>query len=417
MWFLAALLILSVFLTPASMLIRPDYFLGVLLCLLGMSKRSSTMFRLAARETWLLILLAIFSVFSIAVQLTGKGFALRDLMILVRYVVYIATLFAGIAVGLSSTRINILWYVALGLIILIIAISFAQYFNIGRINTIMIPIYTVADRYSVLEEGLSWRRIIGTMGNPNYWGFFIGSGLILSAYMCLQKRLLFAAPTLLLFVCIIMTGSRTSLLAALLAIITSALVIASTGKRLNLKTFTPVLLTAAILGGMYIAYSYFTADYYESHDRFSTNNLGTLELRMKWWGQVLSTMLAEPYTFVLGRGPNKLENVRYGDNIYILYLRDFGLIGLGLYLMFLRLVTRTLLQLTRQLARNNPALSQLAAVTLLLFVQLATFDMAADGWFNVRIAELLLFCYGFTLGLAHKHRQRRKLHESIHRNS
>jgi hypothetical protein len=384
--------------------------------MIGLSKRAGAKPRLVATETWLLILLALFAAFSIVVQLTAKDVSPRDLMVIIRYVVYLATLYAGIAVGLSSTKTSPLWYLSLALIGLSIAISFAQYFNIGGINSVMLPIYTEDNRYSVLEEGLSWRRIVGTMGNPNYWGFFLGLGFILSSYMCLKKRFIFLAPALLLFVSIVMTGSRTSLLAAIATMLVGALLTTvHSNKRFALKALVPLLIACLLLGTLYFSYSYFTADYYEAKDRFSTSNLNTFELRIQWWIKILNEMSLQPYTFMLGQGPNKLESVRYGDNIYILYLRDFGLIGLGLYLLLLAKIIRTLFYRTAQLA-SSPYLGYLAAITFLCFVQLAIFDLAADGWFNVRMAEVLLFGYGLTLGLTHKHHKRRIFYESLHSN-
>ncbi|MCA9421024.1 MAG: hypothetical protein KC592_08405 [Nitrospira sp.] len=356
----------------------------------------------------LLALSALVSIFGQVVL--ADGFTGRDLMVVLRYVVYLAALYAGVATALAGEGIVLRW-VALCLVGLAIIISFMQYFNIGGLNSTIVPYYSVADRYAILESGESWRRIIGTMGNPNYWGFILGLGFIYSSYMCLQKQYRFFGLALLFFLSIIMSGSRTGITASFAAVIIGFLSTAITQRRLATKFAMFTLSVGLLVGSIYLAFSLFSENYYDAQDRFSISNLGTLRQRMLWWVEIYHKMAAQPYAFVIGFGPDKLHSVRFSDNMYVRYFRDFGLIGLVLYLV---LLLRFLTRVYRLSNVVDGKLSVFIKVTWLGFVQLAVFDLAADGWFNVRITELLLFSYGLAIGFVYRRRRDGAQHESIH---
>ena len=415
MWILAAGFILSVFFVPASIAVRPDYILPVLMCVIGYVKFGDRLVKLAIKEARLILWLAFFAIISIAGQyFAGSGLSSRDFMVVVRYVVYLATIYAGLTVALSMRSSGLLRLLSLLLVLALIAISFSQYFNLGGINSFLVPFYSEEGRYATLEAGMSWRRIIGTMGNPNYWGFLLGLGFTYAGYMCLQKHYMHIALVIPLFIALIMTGSRTSLVATMVAMLVGFFLMANTGKKASLKSMMPILAGVAFFGLIYFVFSLFLANFYESENRFASTNLGTLELRIQWWFEIFRKMFDQPHTFIIGQGPAKLESVRFGDNMYIRYLRDFGIIGLSLYMMLLFNIFKKLYRLSRLLKQKS---SIFLVVVFLGFVQLAVFDLAADGWFNVRIAELLLFAYGLAVGSAYKNIWRKSKDESIHNNT
>ena len=60
MWILAAGFILSVFFVPASIAVRPDYILPVLMCVIGYVKFGDRLVKLAIKEARLILWLAFF---------------------------------------------------------------------------------------------------------------------------------------------------------------------------------------------------------------------------------------------------------------------------------------------------------------------------------------------------------------------
>lgn len=403
---LALTFILSVFFVPASVLIRPDYFIVSLIALSGLISHRNPIFKLASIETKLFLMLSFFAIISLGRQVLSLSVSPRDFMVIVRYVVYLQTVYAGISIGIKAKKLGALKFCVFMLIVVSVVVSFIQYFNIGGLNSIIIPIYGFENKYEILQSDASWRRIIGTMGNPNYWGFMLGVGFIVSFTMFFQRKYMYAVPALLLFVSIIMTGSRTALIAAILTAVLGLFLTAGGERKLSTKKIVVLFGGGVIFIMLYFAYNIFTENYFDNQDRFSTSNLHTLDLRMQWWGEILSNMLQHPHTFFIGNGPSKLDSIRHGDNMYIRYLRDFGIFSLSIYLSLFYQITKKIRAVSRD---KQTKFKVFSTVLFLVFMLLFIFDMAADGWFNVRIAEILLFSYGLLLGVWYRERREKNI--------
>jgi len=398
--------ILSAFFVPASVIIRPDYFIVFLIALSGLISHRAPIFKLASIETKLFILLSFFAIISLARQVLSLSVSPRDFMVIIRYVVYLLAIYAGIGTGIKVKKLGILKFCVFMLIVVSVVVSFVQYFNIGGLNSIIIPIYGFENKYEILQSDASWRRIIGTMGNPNYWGFMLGASFIVSYTMCFQRKYIHVVPALLLFVSIIMTGSRTALIATSVTALLGLFLISGNERKLSTKKIGVILGGGVIFIMLYFTYNLFTENYFENQDRFSTSNLHTLDLRMQWWSEILTNMLQHPHTFFVGNGPSKLDTIRHGDNMYIRYLRDFGIFSLSIYLALFYQIIKKIRVISRDKQTRFKAFS---SALFLIFMLLLIFDMAADGWFNVRIAEILLFNYGLLLGGWYREREEKKI--------
>ncbi len=398
MIFLILTITLSAFFVPASILLRPEYFLMAAIALWGLVANKVSVLRFTSVETTLFFLLSVFALLSILGQvLSGYSVSARDFQVLVRYLVYLFAIYAGVMLGMRVRRFDVLIWLVLSLMIVAVILSFIQYFNLGGMNSLLVPFYSLdgtGHKYVILESDASWRRIIGIMGNPNYWGLVLGAGFLICFYKCSQRSYFYFIPALLLLAGIIMTGSRTALVATVLAALFGLLLIVRRQCKFDRKVSHTVV-ACVLLFLFYFVYAWFIENYYENQNRFSASNLHTLELRMQLWSKTLNQIFAQPQNIIIGKGPTKLESVRHGDNMYIRYLRDFGFIGLLIYLSLVYQIVKKI-----RLIRHDDRvqLEAYASVLLMFLCLFLVFDLAADGWFNVRIAQMWLFSYGLLLG-------------------
>lgn len=393
---LSLALIASAFLVPASVIYRPEYFLLALLSVIGVLSYGVQQAKHVKSEVIILLGLLFLASLSITIQvLVGKNFIFRDSMIIVRYGIYILALLAGTYIGLSIQRNGrVFFYAGYALAALSILISFFQYFNIANTNAYMVPIYRPT--YENLITGESWRRIIGTIGNPNYWGLWLGFCFVTAAYYAVVLRKATAYVfSFALLLCIVMTGSRTSLIAAVLGFAFTLISVYRYNPALLRGKSKSLSLMLVVFGGLAVALIlFFIRDYYSNQDRFSADNTKTLDLRVNHWLGFLSSMVENPIEILFGKGPSKDVGIRWGDNSYLLILRDYGIFSLAAYLYLLLTILRRLI-----LAIKSFPLHKLHSPTIALgclFVILI-FDLAADGWFNVRITLPLLFFYSMIL--------------------
>ena len=392
---LSFLLVLSAYLVPASILVRPEYFIVVFLGLIALLLKCRLVTKVFKKENTLFLFFILFAYFSLVAQfLFGKDFDSRDSMILVRYCIYLMSIWGGAYVALAIKREWIIGWLFILIVAGSIVISFMQYFNVFGINGIMVPLY--GEKYETLITGESWRRIIGTIGNANYWGLWLSLCFVASTYYSIIKRNIFIIPfAILLFVCIVMTGSRTALLAAILGFSVGFIFLSFS---LSVSTKKNIV-TLFILGGiaflLYFGYGMFTADYYENESRFDVDNTHTLELRLAHWNNFLMASLEKPYQILIGRGPSKTTEITFGDNMYFFILRDFGLISLITYLLLLKTF---LLRINKFIkVHQDIILRDKLAIALLFLITFCIFDLAADAWFNVRLVIPLLYGYGYLI--------------------
>jgi len=391
---LAMALLLSAFFISSKIIYRPEYIIVVILSLLSIITVGRKSLSCIGKELTLLYIMIVFAAISLIAQvIVGNSFIPRDYMILLRYLVYSLALIAGTFVSIRTKREWILKYSLLIIIISSIAISFMQYFNVSGINQFMVPIY--CDRYQSLIAGMSWRRIIGTIGNANYWGLLMALFFVGSTYYAIIKRKLTSLPfVVLLLISILMTGSRSALLVAAASPVIGLVMIGTKGQNLSQKkilTFIALIIATTFI---YFSYKIFISEYYENKDRFDMSNTQTLEMRVKYWSESLSEIIANPYQMIVGRGPSKSSQRVYGDNIYVLIFRDFGLISIIVYLLFLLTLFRRLLL---QIKLQPPDMVDRYSIGLFVFISIVIFDLAADTWFNVRLSIPLLFGYGYLM--------------------
>lgn len=384
----------SVILVPGSIFYRPDYVIAFLGALLGTFKMKAALFRIVGRQALILVLLNLFAIVSLMGQdLFGSSpLVAADGMIVFRYCFYVCALLFGVYAGRMDRNCTAIKLVLIVLIVFTVAISFIQYFNFLGLNLIIVPIY--AEDAETLIYGDYWRRVVGTLGNPNYWGLFLAFGAVICGVkIFIENRFLWALPGSLLAVCLLYTGSRGAIVAMASSLIATMLLVAFYSKvRLRWGYISAATVTLLLLYSFYYFNFGHSVGIDESSDRFSLDKIDTLYMRIDYWGRILADVGAQGFQALIGQGPSKTDTIRSGDNIYILLLRDFGLIGALLYISLIVSMFSRLSRFSRCRVRKS---RQLSIVGLSLIICLAVFDLAADAWFNVRIAAIILFLYGY----------------------
>jgi len=391
----------SVALVPASVFLRPDFLLAGVGALLAVrNRRSRSAVRLVMPEIWFLMALLLLAMATLISQLVLKGgFVPRDLMILLRYTFYACALSFGVATGAMMARPNqmITRAVLVGAVF-VVAVTIAQYFYPGGlVGAATLKLYGRPDAMAIAET--YWRRPMGTMGNPNYWGYYAGALMMTAVtYVLFGGKTKWVVVILGLLWVIILSGSRTALLAPVLAWAGLILLMTTVGHE---KIGRAVILAGAFAGigalGLYIV---MTQGGYEYAGRFSLENTRTLDMRVAHWSRLWAEINREPLNLVLGAGPQKAIGPLWADNMYLRLLRNYGIVATGTYIAFLWFVARRLVKLLKGLAG---AYRLHVIAVLLTWLLMAAFDAVADTWFNVRIASLVLFMHGFIITAVDRH--------------
>ena len=415
MQLLAIIFAVSVALVPASVFLRPDFLLAGVGALIAVRSRHSRFaVRLVMPEMWFLMALMLLAMVTLISQLLLKGgFVFRDLMILLRYAFYACALLFGAAMGAMTARPNqMITRAVLFGAVFVVTVTIAQYFDPGGfVGALTLKLYGRPDAMAIAET--YWRQPMGTLGNPNYWGYYAGALMMTAVtYVLFGGKIKWVVVILGLLWAIILSGSRTALVAPVLAWAGLVLLLTTVGHE---KIGRAVILACTFVGiatiGFYIV---MTQGGYENAGRFSLENTKTLDMRIAHWGRLWAEIGREPLGLILGAGPQKAVGPLWADNMYLRLLRNYGVVAAGTYVAFLWFVARRLVRLLRGL---GGAYRLHVIAVLLAWLLMAAFDSVADTWFNVRIASLVLFIHGFIIAAVARHVRQEKKQRTAARTS
>lgn len=315
----------------------------------------------------------------------------RDYMVMPRISFYVSALmFSSVICAKRNFYKNDLSLMyALGAVF--VCVTLAQYYNLFGINEIVKPFAPEnMERMGILVSQAGWRRAVGTLGNPNYWGLLIAMWACVVSYRLFwQKRWIYAPLLLALLGSIFLTGSRAALVAYVGALVAGGGLFLFTVKK---KPSLAIVTFFLVLAGVAIMRLDLSSEI-ETSDRYSLDNLGTLEMRVNVWRRILHEMSQDPISFVVGQGTRKGTNiVGFADNAYIKILREHGIFGLVPYLFLIGFMMRRTLKLVKTIDDGNRAWP--GGLLLLLFAWVI-FDLSADTWYGPRLMGVILGLYAF----------------------
>nr|PZN09006.1 MAG: hypothetical protein DIU64_09530 [Caldicoprobacter oshimai] len=224
-----------------------------------------------------------------------------------------------------------------------ILFCFYQFFNLFHFNGNISLLYTHELHVYALNK---YRRVIGTVANPNSAGFFLNAiffYLICRLFFLSQqerKAAIWAEALLAAgaFAALLCTLSRTNILANFVCL---AWFIIFKSKEKASRWMKKVTLTLLIIGvAIVIAFFIFDESFrMRMISGFDIINDRSLVARFQRWAEVLQEIAQSP---LLGWGPakNLFDIASPVDNEYLLILRKYGIIGFCFYLLGYYLIYR-----------------------------------------------------------------------------
>lgn len=375
-------------------LIRAEYFLILIVILFFGGAKIFRVFDLFKSEITIIFAILFFSMFGMLYQSMVIGtISASDLMVVPRLTLYFIIFIFSAILSFKTRSYGeslLTLYLMCGIFI---AITFMQYYNLFGINEIVRPFSReseAAEKMVLLVEQAGWRRALGTLGNPNYWGLALTIFACIVSYRLFWENRWIYAPLLLgLLGSIWLTGSRSALGSYVGALVVGgSLLLVTVRKR-------PSLMVAAFL--FILALAAITrldlSSEAQTSDRFSLEKLNTLQMRVATWGRIWNEMSENPISFAIGQGTRKEVNiVGYADNSYVKMLREHGLFGLIPYLFLIGFMMRRTLKLVKAIDDENRAWP---GGLLLLLLAWAIFDLAADTWYSPRLMAVVFGLYAF----------------------
>jgi hypothetical protein len=345
----------------------------------------------------------------------GVLFTPRDVMELVKLAR--AWLFFRVALYPWSERdlgraVNVL-LVGIGVSALV---GIVQWRNWGGIGTLTEAIYVTGTG----NEG--GRRMIGTVGNANYYALLLGVGLTfaLNWWAHSSRRLLLVILIGISGLAVVMTGSRSGVLGVILAIASSVFLrvpwlrYVATWRSMGRNwVFVALAIVLLVVAGTWFGVQYQkfqTMDPVEAVRYGKQNALYRLAYRLSEAENSLNTrieLMWKPNLDIilqslwLGSGPGKSEFRAVTDNGYVLTLRRYGLVGMLLFFLLLWQVFRALRRASKCHARGSvPATIALAVVAV--EVGFLGANLFLETFYHLQLMALFWLLVGVGVSAAHR---------------
>jgi O-antigen ligase len=311
-----------------------EVLIGVLLVYLllrSLSGRPIT-FAWGVRQSMLLAL-PLFLFISIGVglvmHLAGSLGDLNQLIRIIKYLVIYTVAVSVIAVSPDQERAKasiINWTLVFGCILTLVTTQ--QYYNLFGLNTRYMHLIAAEWEYNrLLEDRLN--RPLGMVGNPNELGFLLAVVANSALYQILWRfRPFYLLALVLALIGILMTGSRSSLLACIAGCMTIGLLMsfmrlpAKTRFMQRLASVLGAVVLLALAGGL-------TSVYGDLLERFETLDtpaeIESWQIRLERWQENIGLFKQSP---AFGVGPLRYGSIEFAaDNEWWLLLRSYGIVG------------------------------------------------------------------------------------------
>jgi len=241
-------------------------------------------------------------------------------------------------------------------------------------------------------------RVIGTLGNPNYFSLFnVGIFYWALTNVMMDRGRRYSFYVALSFAMVLLAQSRTNIvLLGVLSVVFSLVIFRSTWaesrhKAFFIKFLFVVIVTVSVFVWWMIEYGVLRYIYtgfltvYETGLASQSSFIG----RLKMWGYFLELIGERP---ILGYGPSKgAFEYAVADNNYIFTMFRYGLIGL------IVTVTLWLYLLVRMYKEMRYEPSDQTSLALFLLVGIMFMSLFAEAMDSMRLAPLVFLLSGLAL--------------------
>lgn len=264
----------------------------------------------------------------------GFDGSLSDLNQFVRFLKYIAiymlSLYYFNRYDEAGKKQALSFIMTLGVVLVFIAVS--QYYNFFGMNKFYLE-YVLDKESQGLLSGVGFRRPVGMVGNPNELGFLFSMLIIVSIYYAVRYSASGWFYSLVFFIGLALTLSRSSLASALIGsslLLCAYLFKLSLGKKL---VFITLLLFSSFIVAN-VAYHEYVYDKFtwrfESGVNFSDDN--SFNARINNWEESLDILSEAPF---FGAGPLRRVSFKHAvDNDWLLIARSYGVVGVFVFFLF-----------------------------------------------------------------------------------
>lgn len=258
-----------------------------------------------------------------------SGLFIGNLLQLSKPILFIAACIMGYLTSINVSVRTITKYLIV-IQILMLIITLLQYFQIKEIFNI----YSSRDNAIIAEQFIG-NRVIGAIGNPNFFGLFeLGFFMFFLVSYLQTKNKTFLLLSLSCIICLLFSQSRTSIL-AFIVLIFSFFVNNLKNKKIILLGITTILLV--LVGSYWIMtrpeFRYLFTGFSAVLDN-GLENQSSFKGRLNIWNNLITQIKAKPF---FGHGPNLLKNENgFADNNFIFILYRFGIVGLLLFLLSIK---------------------------------------------------------------------------------
>ncbi len=272
----------------------------------------------------------------------NKPILLKDFFILPQMFKYYVVFAVARSMDMHEQQAKI--YINIIIIVGLLAalVGLFQYYNLFSVNSWLTPLYTAEGRLDALSLGAVRRRIVGTSGNPNFFGYILGcvfcfiTGLTLHAIN--KKVKIFAWVSLgVVGITAALTLSRTTMLTFGI-IFFSALVL----RQIAVRGVQPAFKYLFIV----IIVALFFLKFVKSEGFEGRVSIGDNSTKVSYDARIRD--LVVPFReasnslalMIFGQGPSKIDLRTDSHSEFGWYFQRFGAIGLLLYLWLLWVILK-----------------------------------------------------------------------------
>ena len=342
----------------------------------------------------LFLLMAISCITSIeySIMFLGYNFKINDFFLIIQLFLYYLIFYIAKTLYIKEGKFfKIYKFLAIsGILVALFCIL--QYFNVLEINRkILVPLYFYnkpleQTKAFNLVQGVHWRRIIGTFGNPNYCGMFFAILLAATSSYYLfpikgkLKLHYFFIIEIGIIALMMLTGSRTAMFS--FVIITLFSVFSGKLKIKKLKYFF-IIIIGVIFILVFATPQYFIGRIFSEYTSFHAH--------LSMFKEAFKEINKSP---ILGLGPTKMQLTSTVDNEYLLYLRRYGLIGI---ILFLLLHICIFIKGFSKFSKGKTTIeNNIGFLTVQLAIIWAIYGLTSDAFKNPQMMGIIFFLTGLS---------------------
>lgn len=257
-------------------------------------------------------------------QLLGVNVDKRDFIELYKIVVY-ASLYV-IASKYYMEPNKALKFVS-NMILMLSFLAIAQYFNFLNLNQLYVAKIAPTQHMTLISNHIT-PRVIGMSSNPNTFGFITAMGCVVNMYLYLyhESKWTYLFKTLITFIAVMMTFSRTGLI--IMVVMVMILFLA----KLNLNKVRTVFRVFLLgVGGVLIFIFLLPEKLKLRLINFSVLGDSSFQARYDHWEVALNFVEESPF---FGVGTTKsILDLPTIDNEWLLLLKTYGIIGTTIFVL------------------------------------------------------------------------------------